>query len=737
MASRANSTPRSSRAPNKTRTPAPPAQNRRVRRKQPQPKSDTGIITTDARLAKNDIPKAGVPKNLVQGTDTSITVRGDLAGPSSIPASLQSLAMGIVLTSLSRGWSGQLAQEFKDYPYNAYVYLVQSFISATQGTTSTITVAPAWYWHILDAIAPTTVKYKTGNVDYSWFNPSAEDYIPSPTLFSNELTPVLGWVNTAGADVNGFFPIVPGVYDAEVAEKAVQSLFNLYSEAGPMLKRIPRKPTMLQMDVSAYASCYPEMGGSDSSPGGLATSLQSEVFIDCPLLAKMSYYSYNSYRGLTHTARSSGTPCYIIPRMLEFNSPNVLKNKVPPIFKFYNFDEFFETLSITLGRAMEITAANNAQAPVSSCPLSPQAMQILLRQSMIPRFCNHMTQDLSFSNSNMVGLVPLSVATNGVSITAASFPLKLPQLLAENIRACDRRLTYLRNNDHQSDMVPVLCRPFTALLGNYVTSTGVPVYTDVPGEIPIDIISMSANTPSGTVYLDANGGYLQGLANKFNEWITTLGSALSPLTNHAEEDGIRALSTVVNTLHVTEALPFDALPVNAAKTLSKRPSVTSLGKKIDVVRKVGAGVSPAATTYFQGQAPLAFTATYAPQASVYKYLKLMILPSVVVRGDHDRNNVSLQQVNQIEPFRINETVVSDAYQSTSGQTMYERHAAFAEQEVRTNLAPTTEFQTELDQLTKSGRGGFFTDIAGVIAGDIFKIPGAKQIAAAVGQATGL
>jgi hypothetical protein len=734
-----------SRATNTTRTQSKlpvrqqAQQSRRPRRRQQKKADGPGVIPTDVRLPRNDVPKAGIIKNLVQGTDTSITVRADLAGLDSVPVGFQSLALGIVLTSLSRGWSGQLAADQKDYPYNAYVYLVQSFISASQGTTSTITVAPTWYWYILDAIAPTTVKYKTGNVDYSWTNPVVGTYVPPPSVISAELDVLLGWVNTSGVDVNGFYPIVPGVYDATIADKALQSLFNLYSEDGPMLKRIPRKVTPMQMDVSAFTSSYPEMGGSLSSPGGMATSLQSEVFIDCPLLAKFAYYNDQDFRGVTHVARSSGTPCYVIPRMMEFKSSGVIKNKVPPIFKFYNFDEFFEVLSLTLGRALEITASNNAQTPVGPCPLSPQAVQILLRQSMIPRFCNHMAQDLTLSGTFTQPLTPFSVGSNGVSITAASFPLKLPQLLAENIRACERRLTYLQNNDHQSDMVPILSRPYNlSQLGNYKTSVGGLVYTDMPGETPIDLISLSAVTPSGTVYLDANGGYIQGLANKFNEWITTLGSALSPLTNHAEEDGIRALSTIVNTLHVTQSYIPDAGPVAVnSKTLVKKNSIASIGKKIDVSRRLGAGVTPTFLNYTQEYAPVAFTSTYAPQAAVYKYLKIMILPTFMLRGDNEQNNIGLQQVNQIEPFRINETTVSDETRTSSGLSLFDRHAMFAEQEVRTNLAPSTEFQTELDQLTRAGRGGFFTDIAGIIAGDVFKIPGAKQIASTIGQITGL
>lgn len=676
----------------------------------------------------------------VQGTDKSITIRCDMAGPGSSPLPLQSLALGVVLTSLSRGWSSNLTGDQKDFPYNAYVYLVQSFISAAQGNTSTLTVAPAWYWYILDAIAPTTVKYKTGSADFGWSFPVGPDYIPPPQVVSEGVNVILGWSQSQGIDVDGFYTIVPGVYDAIVASKAIQSLFTLYSEDGPMLKRTPQKQTALVNDVSAFASVYNEMGGSSLSPGGLATSLQSEVHIDCPILSKFAYYDYQTFRGVTHVGRSSGTPCYVVPRMMEFTSPRFLRNQVPPVFKFYNFDEFFEVLSLTLAKAMEITSSNNAQQPVSSCPLSPQAVQILLRQSILPRFCNHMTQDITVNGAQTVDYYPFSVGTNGVSITMASVPMKLPQLLAENIRACSRRLTFLKNNDHQSDLIPVLCRAggFTQL-GNYVTATGVPVYTDIPEEVPINLIDLSAASSAGTVFVDANGGYIQSLASTFNEWISTLGSALSPLTNHAEEDGIRALSTIVNTLHITLQPAEPILPVvTGGKGLIKRPSVVSLGKKVDVVRRVGLSAAPVSLdTWTARVCATAFTSTYAPKTPIYKYLKFMILPSVTLFGDKDANNIDVQQVNQIEPFRINFSTVADEYQNTSRMTMLERHALFASQEIRTNLAPTTEFQTELDQLTKSGRGGFFTDLAGMIGGDILHIPGAKEITGVIGQLTGL
>jgi len=697
------------------------------------------FIMSDSRLARNDVPRAATPKMVVQSTDKSITALGDMLGSTGDPGPLKSLALGIVLTSLRRGWSANLEFDQRDFPYNAYVYLVQSFVSAAQGTTSTLTVAPTWYWYLLDAIAPTTVKYKTGSVDYSWTFPQDASYVPDANVTQGQPNVVLGWVNPSQPEVDGFPTITLGVYDPVVAGKAIQSLFTLYSEDGPMLKRIPRKVTSLQLDVSAFATVYPEFGGSGLSPGAYATSLQSEVYIDCPILAKFAYYNYTTFRGVTHVARSSGTPCYVCPRMMEMNSPGALKNKVPPTFKFYNFDEFFEVLSLTLARAMEITAANNAQQPVLSCPLSSQAAQILLRQSIIPRFCNNMAQDLQLTGPSMEPCYPFSVGTNGCSNTMASVPMKLPQLLAENIRACDRRLTYLKNNDHQVDLVPILGRYDYSPLGNYVTAGGVSVYTDVPGELPIDLVSMSAQIPSGTVYIDGNGAYLTGLAVKFNEWITTLGAALSPLTNHAEENGIRALSTIVNTLHTTvRENPDPLIPQPNAKQLAKRASVVNLGKKIDVARKVGVSAGPVdPDTWTRLVSPVAFTSTYAPLTPIYKYLKLMVLPTTILKGDHYQSNIDLQQVNQIEPFRINEIATSDQYRVTDAMSLLERHLLMAEQDVRVNLAPTTEFQTELDELTKSGRGGFFTDIAGMIAGDVFHIPGAKQIASTIGAITGL
>lgn len=701
-------------------------------------KKDVDDYTKDVRRTRNDAPKAGVERMVMSETDRSITARADLSGGDGIPSPLQSLAMGIVLTSLSRGWASNLPLSDRDFPYNAYAYLVQAFISAAQGTTSTLTVAPAWYWYILDAIAPTTVKFKTGAVDYSWSFPDSASYVPPPQVFQFPVS-LLGYTDATGPNYNGFFLVTPGTYDPIVADKAIQSLFTLYSENGPMLKRIKRRPTFLEMDVSAFATSYAEMGGSQSSPGGLATSLQNEVFIDCPILAKFAYYNIDKFRGVTATARSAGTPCYIIPRMLEFKSEFILRNKVPPVFKFYNFDEFYECLALTLARAMDISATNNAQQPVLSCPLSPLAMQIVLRQSILPRFCNHMAADLKLEGYEYVALRLMSVASNGVSVSLGSTPLKLPQLLAENIRACDRKTTVLANNDHQADIIPLLCRAETPQLGNYLTSAGVPVFTDVPGETSVDLVSLAVSTNTGLAYLDANGGYIIGLANKFNEWITTLGSSLSPLTNHAEEDGIRALSTIVNTLHCTKNTVVQVSPPDAtSKAMTRKVSVKEFGKKIDVSRRVGASVSPVdPNTWTQQYGVSAFTSTYAPLTPIYKYLKVMILPTVMLYGSNIAGNIDVQQVNQIEPFRINFSTTSDDYTSDAQTTLYERHMAFAEQEVRTNLAPATEFQTELDQLTKSGRGGFFTDIAGMIAGDLLHIPGAKQIASTIGQITGL
>jgi len=300
-------------------------------------------------------------------------------------------------------------------------------------------------------------------------------------------------------------------------------------------------------------------------------------------------------------------------------------------------------------------------------------------------------------------------------------------------------LTYLRGASivQQLDVVPILGRyEEETQLANYVTAQGVPVYSTIPTEIDIDLIDMSATVSGNPLYVDANGSRLAGLTELFNAWITSLSTFLSPLTYHGDELGVSALSTVFSTVHGLP-IPIQDVSALAAKKLTKKPSKANIGAGSPTAHRVGVSVVPSTADYFQDWAVASVTSTYKYLTSIYKFHKIFILPTSYLRVG-SVENIEQEQVNQVEPFRLNlETVSNTENLDFTGTSYFQRHLAMAEADVRTELAQPSEMQVELDQLTKLGRGGFFTDIAGMIGGDLLGIPGAKAIASAIGGLTGL
>jgi len=577
------------------------------------------------------------------------------------------------------------------------------------GVYPTLLTAPAWYWVLMDAMCPKTVPFRSGYADYRWeVYEDVQTFVPFAVV-NTYPTVVFGYANPSAPTVNLWTTVTLGTYNPQISEEAVQSMFNFSEVNTGMLQRAPYSATKFSKDISAFAAVGSLYGGSNTTTGGLALEIFSESFVDCPILSKFSSKDERGLRGSAHISRNSGSPYYVVPRMMEMTSDQLMKNKTPPIYKFYDFDEFFEVLSLTLAKAMELS-----MVPVPSCPLSPLEVQILLRQTMISHFANLMGQDLYMPPTL---LRAMSVGSNGYSETAQSSGMKLPQLLAENIRACGRSLTNLSGGStmYQLDMVPLLARySLEGQLGNYLTASGQPVYSVVPGEASIDLINMNAFAGGGPVYVDANGHRFSELVGQFNQWITSMAGSLSPLTSPGDEEGISALSTIYSTLHLLPK-PF----------LASSLPVQQVGAGSDLALKSRAmPVSPGFSSF---RSCSAVTSTYHYHSSIYKFHKMMILPTHAIEPSSQFDSVSAYQVNQSEPFKISASSFSPQGDfDPEGETLLTRHMIMADADVRTWLAPPSEMQIELDTLTKLGRGGFFAEIAQSFEGGLPGLPGVPR-----------
>lgn len=652
--------------------------------------------------------------------------------------SIEHLAQGIILAALKRGWSSQLRQNETGFVYGAYVYLVQSFYSAMQATVPTLQVAPLWYWNMVQALQPTTAPFKTSYVTYKWnLEDGIQSQIPTPVEIMNGVTVTFGLPDLTVAKVNGFYQITTPVYTADLGEAAIKSLFEYWGSDG-MTKMVPYETTSISSDTSSFAALYPEMGSSAGSEGAMATTLYSERVIPCPIFAKFGVYqSGEDYRGWSFAGRSSGTPGYVLPRLAEFKSAKQLANRIPPIFKFFDFDEFFDVLSITLGLALERQADAGSGTLSGSCPLTPQQAQILLRQTMIPLFCNEMAQDLQQDGAQTFTMAPFSVGTNGVSVTALNNPIKLPNLFAENIRACARRTVRLPAGD--LDLVPVLARKQSVeQLGNYSYSQG-NVYSDGTGEMAIDLTSMSYIDTGTTKYISPNGPPLAKYAEAWNVWITSLGNFLTPLTTPGQAPGPSALNVLTMTRHIkysdlqaVQGVP----PVLTKGNLARVSSKKDLGLEFKYSEKVGQ-VKPLGTSdQFAKFGVVAVTSTNAPLTPLWKYQRVMILPSYVSVEEAGGGAIPYRQVFQVEPFKISTGALPDDVYLQGCPDQFSLHYQMATLDVRTELSPESEITQDFAEINRMGGGGFLTALAGAFTEDVLGIKGSKAIATAIGNATG-
>jgi len=213
---------------------------------------------------------------------------------------------------------------------------------------------------------------------------------------------------------------------------------------------------------------------------------------------------------------------------MEFFKIREIRNKVSPIFKMYNFDQYFLTLSFIVAYGLEAAAGDSSNLdPPVICPLTSWQTQIVLRQSLLTRFNNAMAQDLVQTGPATLGYFPFCTCVNGVSITSElSASMVFPFVFAENVRSSSR-ITSSIGPGMVADWLPILTRPAKSdvpTLGNFTYNNSripdpvAPVYTTLGGELDIDLIDLSFGSPAKQ-YINANGNYLSGLINTWNVFL--------------------------------------------------------------------------------------------------------------------------------------------------------------------------------------------------------------------------
>jgi hypothetical protein len=670
--------------------------------------------------------------------------------------SLQGLALGAISLAVKKGWG---VQNFGDI-YYAYVYLYQTFVNACNGTFPTLVSAPKWLWELLAALRPKSSRFKTGSINYKWLTGSLPG-VPPFEIVLGSASAFLGVPSLF--KVNGLIELIPppAAYTTELGERAINSLFQYFPDKG-LFKREsdPGENAFLHGDVSVFQSVYPEWGATALGPGGIALSILGEVFDQCPMLSKFTLYQQTFWRGSQELKKNAGTASYIVGRMSDMESIKEIRCKVSPIFKFYNFDQYFLTLTYILGLAMEQMSADNSVKEVPPCPLTSWAAQLLLRQTLLPRFCNEMAQDLTQTGDASEGLFPMICVNNGVSITNEALPsMLLPFVFAENCRSATRLLRDIHSQYGKStiDIVPILCRPSKAsipTLGNFTYQnavTGVqPIYLPAPpSEVDVDLLDLSYGNPVKN-YLTANGEYMGTLVCAWNDWIKKLGNQLTTLVSVGTEPGIAALNTVINTAHVRRLFLDNPAPAPMpSNPQAKRPAPPELaGKRLSSDRpkekgfavsrkKIGAPMPDPTTpssSIYQFVACNNLTSTMPFLAPLMRYTRAFVHPQGFANIDFNKEQtISFQQSYQVEPNKLPYDDLAPLVFDTANEsiTMDTIALASAALDIKSNLSTPSEAEIELSEMAKKGDGGFFTSLAGII-GDALGLPGVRKVANMVG-----
>lgn len=708
---------------------------------------EAGMTGVDPRSERSQL--ASAVRQGVQAPGSTTTLKITVAVTD---RAIAYLSMGIMLRALKNG--SLTAQLSTEYPYYQWRYLIDVFTSVMQSGVIKLTAAPHWMWELLYALKPKIGSCKNGHVDYVWdIKDTAQGVDQAFALGTGPTAYSIFWGTfPSGFSVNGF-PVlgpVPGVYTEEAGLSAIAALWPFITPQGEKLCADPGPSGVSTADdTSAFSVVYPELGESFFAQGGMRTTLYSERHIDSPILCQFGIYQppgSTEWRGWHQSRLGAGSSSIVGPYMADnASSLKQVRNKPTPIIKFYNFDEFFEQLSLTLALAGEELVRAGQAAPL--CPLTPQQVQILLRQVILQVCCNEYAQDIRLTGASFTDMLPFTVGPNGC-LSGQSLNMLLPTFLAENIRAISKVTAKLSRvyDTNNVTWLPVLARPCESpQLGNY-EALGAPVYSTDPSEVFVNLIDLSAAMNQSTVYLDVTRDEIGVLLNIWNEYITGLTAVLSPLVSVTSEHGIRALNCNMYT-NVQEVLPPIIPPEPPVQVDAKQKKHSSserpkrIGSDMTVLRKKVGATPVAGSSYMENVGERKITSGIGFDAVLEQIYSRWILPVNYSNDSIDDASTQGWQSFQIELATKNRSssggVGSNPNQAFRIPNALQRHLNAAVVDVK--AFATTNQQNEtiaaLLELARLGRGGFLTSTISAIAGAFN--PALGRTVKMVGDAIGL
>jgi len=456
-------------------------------------------------------------------------------------------------------------------PYFAYVYLFKSLTSAFQSTTPMVQRLPLGMKILFDAVSPVDKNFKAGQVSYTWNTEDSGFSVTPSYLFPlGSLSYNMG-VPDGTNFVEGYPALkAPSTYTDPLGENAwtevlafLEALGKSYNNKLPMLEVVDANGTIrtqFKKDVSAFAACYAERGDSTTSPGNvgcISTELFSDTKITAPIFAKFAPYDqFNQSYSETH--QFGGTVASLGARMNTFASESAVKNKFKLIMKPIDSFDIYSLLSFILASCIENSQAQDTLTPLSTCPLTPQDVYILLRTMFATYNTASWGMDYFIADKNNFRPYVFPFASAQMSELARN--ILMPEVLVENLRA----LTMTRMSAPPSFAganakperteliwVPVFGEwddPNVDYYGNYQIGT-TNLYSTV-AVTPIRLLD--GYVPSQSIFIQINGSQLDKTIVAWNNWINPF-STYTKLAKFSLEGSNAALNSLLYTRYVYSA----------------------------------------------------------------------------------------------------------------------------------------------------------------------------------------
>jgi len=283
---------------------------------------------------------------------------------------------------------GAMSYNPQDYVNSLYFFSSQVFL-AMSGQRLTVKKLPYGFYCFLEALKPTNIHYKTGNIYYTWLMDNFDTFALSS--FASIKVPT----NPFDTDIEGWpflnTDLVPAV-DNAVREASFSNLisrmYTLRPNQGQKFQMTDiidleevKIITPFRNDVSVFAGVRETVGVGDGQFGGFNLALSNEVHIDFPLLAKFvgDNVTPNLERSFEASSFSSGNG-FGAGRSLLSTTIKRLRNQNRVIMKPIDMGDLYVFLGSLVNAAAVRISKENLTIPPVQTDLTPLEIWILLRE---------------------------------------------------------------------------------------------------------------------------------------------------------------------------------------------------------------------------------------------------------------------------------------------------------------------------------------------------------------------